>query len=150
MNTNFDFNDLFVFDMANNHQGSVEHGRRIVREVAAVARANGVRAALKFQFRELDTFLHPAHLASSPNKHVARFLSTRLRDEEFETLTEDVRQSGLVTMCTPFDEPSVNRIVEIDFDLVKVASSSATDWPLLERIADCNKPVVFSTGGLAW
>jgi len=150
MNTNFDFNDLFVFDMANNHQGSVEHGRRIVREVAAVARANGVRAALKFQFRELDTFLHPAHLASSSNKHVARFLSTRLRDEEFASLTDDVRQSGLVTMCTPFDEPSVDRIVEIDFDLVKVASSSATDWPLLERIADCNKPVVFSTGGLAW
>jgi N-acetylneuraminate synthase len=32
--------------------------------------------------------------------------------------------------------------------VVKVASASATDWPLIERIAVCNRPVVFSTGGL--
>ena len=150
MNTNFDFNDLFVFDLANNHQGKGDHGRRIIRELAQVARANGVRAALKFQFRDLDTFIHPAHLKESPNKHVARFLSTRLSLRDFAVLTEEVRRNGLVTMCTPFDEPSVDALVALDIELLKVASSSATDWPLLEHIADCNKPVVFSTGGLGW
>ena len=25
---------LFIFEMANNHQGSVEHGKRIIREMA--------------------------------------------------------------------------------------------------------------------
>ena len=26
----FDFNDLFTFEMANNHQGSVAHGKKII------------------------------------------------------------------------------------------------------------------------
>ena len=34
------------------------------------------------------------------------------------------------------------------FDLIKVASCSAKDWPLIEAVAETNLPVVFSTGGL--
>ena len=51
-------------------------------------------------------------------------------------------------MCTPFDEASVDLIVDMGFDLIKVASCSADDWPLLEKIAGANLPTVFSTGGL--
>jgi N-acetylneuraminate synthase len=150
MKKDFDFKELFIFDMANNHQGRVEHGHRIISEIAQVAHANGIRGALKFQFRQLDSFIHPAHMEGSSNKHIPRFLSTRLSKEEFVTLVEEVRKRGLVTMCTPFDEESVDMIVELGIEVVKVASCSATDWPLLEKIADCNKPVVFSTGGLTW
>jgi N-acetylneuraminate synthase len=144
----FDFEDLFIFDLANNHQGDVDHASRIIRAVADVAHANGVRAALKFQFRDLDTFVHPTHREDSENRHIPRFLSTRLADDDFARLTEEVRQTGLVTMCTPFDEPSVAKIVDLGIEVVKVASCSAVDWPLLEAIAESNKPVVASTGGL--
>jgi sialic acid synthase SpsE/mannose-6-phosphate isomerase-like protein (cupin superfamily) len=144
----FDFQNLFVLDLANNHQGQVEHGLRIIREVAEVTRGRGVRAALKFQFRDLDTFIHPGHRGGSDNKHIPRFLSTRLAPTEFATLTQEVRRQGLITMSTPFDERSVDLIGELGIELVKVASCSATDWPLIEKIAECNKPVIFSTGGV--
>ena len=150
MHKDFDFKDIFIFDMANNHQGRLEHGLKIIREIAKVAHSNGVRGALKFQFRQLDTFIHPAHVKESPNKHIPRFLSTRLEKEEFRTLTEEVRQNGLITMGTPFDEESVDMIVDLGIEVVKVASSSAADWPLIENISMCNKPVIFSTGGLTW
>jgi N-acetylneuraminate synthase len=52
-------------------------------------------------------------------------------------------------MCTPFDEESVDMIVDLGIEVVKIGSCSAKDWPLIEKIADCNKPVIFSTGGLA-
>jgi sialic acid synthase SpsE/mannose-6-phosphate isomerase-like protein (cupin superfamily) len=145
---NFDFQNLFVLDLANNHQGQLQHGLRIIREVAEVTRARGVRAALKFQFRDLDTFVHPAHREVSDNKHIPRFLSTRLSPSEFATLTQEVRRQGLVTMSTPFDERSVDLIGELGIEVVKVASCSATDWPLIEKIAECNRPVIFSTGGV--
>lgn len=148
MHQPFDFKDLFIFEMANNHQGQVEHGKRIIRELAQVAREKGIRAAVKFQFRQLDSMIHPAHQKSSANKHIPRFLSTRLSKEQFSVLTEEVRKEGLVTICTPFDEASVEMIVELGIEVVKVGSCSATDWPLIEKIADCNKPVIFSTGGL--
>src|ERR1039458_10394531 len=50
-------------------------------------------------------------------------------------------------MCTPWDEPSVDLMEELDFDIIKIASCSFTDWSLLERIAKTNRPVITSTGG---
>ena len=150
METPFDFYEMFVLDLANNHQGDVEHGLRIIRETGDVVRANDARAALKFQFRLLDDFIHVSHRLNSQNNHIPRFLSTRLSDAEFERLTDAVRASGMITMCTPFDEASVQRIIDLDIEVIKIASCSSTDWPLLERISECNKPVVFSTGGMNW
>lgn len=145
---NFDFQDLFVLDLANNHQGDVDHALRIIRECGAVVRRQGVRAAFKFQFRDLDTLVHPTHRHGSANKHIPRFLSTRLTRDQFQVLFDAVRGEGMLTMCTPFDEPSVELIAAMGFDVVKVASCSAKDWPLLQKVASINRPVIFSTGGL--
>lgn len=149
METNFDFKDLFVFDMANNHQGSVDHGLAVIRGVGAAAQKHEVRGALKFQFRQLASFIHPFQRDNKDNKHVSRFLSTELSREAFERLVDEVRAQGLLAMCTPFDEDSVDVICDIGFDIIKVASCSAKDWPLLYKIAESGLPVVFSTGGLA-
>lgn len=148
MTDNFDFQDLFVLDLANNHQGDVDHALRIIRECGAVVRRQRVRAAFKFQFRDLDTLVHPTHQRGSANKHIPRFLSTRLTRDQFQVLFDAVRAEGMLTMCTPFDEASVEVIAAMGFDIVKVASCSAKDWPLLEKVASINRPVIFSTGGL--
>ena len=54
-----DLNDLFIYDLANNHQGDVDHAKTIIQEVGRVNAEAGVKGALKFQFRQLDTFIHP-------------------------------------------------------------------------------------------
>jgi sialic acid synthase SpsE/uncharacterized cupin superfamily protein len=148
MEATFDFRNLFVLDIANNHQGSVEHGLDVVRRHAEVVRKHGVRAAIKFQFRDLDTFIHPRHQRDSDNKHIPRFLSTRLSRDDFGRLFDEVKRQGLYAICTPFDEASTSLIAEMGFDLIKVASCSAKDWPLIETVAETNLPVVVSTGGL--
>lgn len=144
----FNFHKLFVFDLANNHQGDVQHALKIIMAMGAIARKHNVRAIFKFQFRQLETFIHPKHKADSQNKHIPRFLSTHLDHSDFRILLDAVRNEKMLSMCTPFDESSVNVISEMGFDLIKVASCSAKDWPLLEKIASANKPVIFSTGGL--
>lgn len=148
MEANFDFRNLFVLDLANNHQGSVEHGLEVIRRHAEVVHKHGVRAAVKFQFRDLDSFIHPSHARDSTNKHIPRFLSTGLSRQDYGRLFDEVRRQGLYTMCTPFDEASAALIAEMGFDLIKVASCSAKDWPLIETVAETNLPVVLSTGGL--
>ncbi|KAF0220670.1 MAG: N-acetylneuraminate [Geobacteraceae bacterium] len=148
MGNGFDFKDLFIFDLANNHQGDVKHGLRIIREVGDVVAKHAVRGAIKFQFRQLDSFIHPGHKTGSDNKHIPRFLSTKLSRKEFETLTAEVKKSFLISMCTPFDEESVDLIIDMGIDVIKIASCSAKDWPLLEKVAETGKPVIFSTGGL--
>lgn len=138
---------LFIFEMANNHQGDVAHGRRIIDEMAKITRRFGIRAGVKLQYRNLDTFIHP-DFRSAEHKHIKRFLSTELKKEDYATLVEAVRDAGMVTICTPFDEESVDDIVNHGIEIVKVASCSANDWPLLERIVQTRKPVICSSGGL--
>jgi len=138
---------LFIFEMANNHQGDVAHGRRIIDEMAKISRRFGIRAAVKLQYRNLDTFIHP-DFRSADHKQIKRFLSTELKKDDYATLVEAIRDAGLVTICTPFDEESVDDIVNHGIEVVKVASCSANDWPLLERLVQTRKPVICSTGGL--
>lgn len=138
---------LFVFEMANNHQGDVDHGLRIIAQMGQIASRFGVRAAIKLQYRDLDSFIHPDHSAKSSVKHITRFLSTRLAARDFRRLVSATRHAGMLAMVTPFDEASVDLCLEHEVDILKVASCSASDWPLLETIASSGKPVVCSTGG---
>ena len=144
----FNFQNLVIFEMANNHQGSMAHGLAIIREFAALARDLGIRAAIKLQFRELDSFIHEDAKRQSENKHVQRFLSTRLSLDEFRILVDEIHAQGLVSMCTPFDEPSVEALQKLGIQILKIGSCSAQDWPLLARVADSGKPVLCSTAGL--
>lgn len=148
MNTNPKFKNLFIFEMANNHQGDVKHGLKIISEMAKIAKEFNLNASVKLQYRDLDTFIHPAELGNKDNKHVERFLSTKLTNDEFKVLVKAIKEHGMLSICTPFDENSVKQIVEHEIDIVKIASCSADDWPLISKIAGANKPVIASTGGL--
>ncbi|MCR4399437.1 MAG: N-acetylneuraminate synthase family protein [Syntrophomonadaceae bacterium] len=139
---------LFIFEMANNHQGSLEHGLRIIREVHAVCEEFDFEFAFKLQYRDLDTFIHPAFASSQEHKFVKRFSETRLDKQAFRRLREEMSRYGFLAICTPFDEPSVDLIQEHRFDVIKIASCSFTDWPLLERIAQTRMPVIASTAGV--
>ncbi|MBO4505039.1 MAG: hypothetical protein J5728_01275, partial [Lachnospiraceae bacterium] len=82
------FDNLFIFEMANSHQGSVEHGIDIIRAMGRIARKYNIRAAVKLQYRELDSFIHPDYKGRTDIKHIPRFESTRLMPEQFNRLVE--------------------------------------------------------------
>jgi sialic acid synthase SpsE/mannose-6-phosphate isomerase-like protein (cupin superfamily) len=147
MSAPFDFNGLFVCDMANNHQGEVEHGLKIIDQIGDALNQRGVKGAIKFQFRHIDTFIHP-DFTDIPNiKHIPRFIETRLPDEDYAVMTQRIRDKGLVSIATPFDEDSLALLQKLEIEIIKVASCSATDWPLLAEIVKYNKPVIISTAG---
>ena len=52
------FENLFVLEAANNHWGDLTRGKRIIQEFATVVRYNNIKAAIKFQFRDVDNFVH--------------------------------------------------------------------------------------------
>ncbi len=140
--------DLIIFELANNHQGDVEHGKKIISEMARISVKYSLNAAVKFQYRQLDTFIHPSFRHDKEAKHISRFLDTELSADQFKELVDFAKLKGMITMCTPFDESSVDLIEQHNIDIIKIASCSADDWPLISRIAKSNKPVITSTGGL--
>ncbi len=141
------FEDLFVLELANNHWGKLERGLKIISEFAKVVRFNNVRAAIKFQFRDVDTFIHKDFRTRTDIRYIKKPLDTHLPKEALVTLVAAVRRSGVMSMATPFDQKSVELCVELGLPLIKLASSDVNDWPLIERVARTHKPVICSTGG---
>ncbi len=141
------FDELFVLELANNHWGDINRGMRIIKEFGTVVRYNDVRAAIKLQFRDVDTFIHNDFIDRSDIRYIKKTLDTRLDREELALLVEAIRRANCIRLATPFDERSVELCVELGIEIIKVASSDITDWPLLEKIARTRKPVIVSTGG---
>ena len=141
------FDNLFVLEMANNHWGDVSRGLKIISDYAKVVRYNNVRAAMKFQFRDVDSFIHKDFRHRTDIRYIKKTLDTQLSWAEYQQMATAVRQSSMITMATPFDEISVEKCVELGIQIIKIASSDIKDWFLIEKIATTKKPVIISTGG---
>ncbi len=143
------FNELFVLELANNHWGDIGRGLKIIDDFGQVVRANEVHAAVKLQFRDVDSFIHKHHRHREDVRYIKKVSATRLPWESLRALVEATRAAGMVTMVTPFDEISVDRCIEFDVEILKIASSDIRDWSLIRKIASTGRPVIASTGGSA-
>jgi N-acetylneuraminate synthase len=151
------FENLFVLELANNHWGSLERGKQIVKEFAKVVKSNKVKAAIKLQFRDVDNFIHKdfksdgsgADLLNLPkrSRYIQKTSKTKLSYAEFKELIQHIKKHDCIPMATPFDEKSVDWCVDMELPIIKVASSDINDWILLNKIASTKKAVIISTGG---
>ena len=139
--------NLFTLEIANNHMGNVEHGIHLIQKFSDVCKKYPFHFGFKLQYRELDTFIHPNMKNRIDVKYIKRFSETKLSKNDFDKIIDEIRNQGFLTISTPFDEESVKLIESQDLDIIKIASCSFTDWPLLERIIENNKPIIASTAG---
>ena len=147
MKKNKIFEDLIILDIANNHFGNVNHAIKIISDFNKIIKDNKINSAFKFQFRDLDTFIHK-DFQKSDQKYVKRFLSTRLEINQFKKILKFIKKKKNKSACTPFDERSVDHIEKMGFDFLKIASVSAMDFNIHERVVENKIPKIISTGGL--
>ena len=97
-----------ILEMANNHMGDVDHGLKLISELARVTADFEFDFFVKYQFRDLETLIHDEHKGSDL-KYIRRFEETVLTEHEWQTLIDLTRQLGFGVMVTPFDEASVDK-----------------------------------------
>ena len=141
------FENLFVLEAANNHWGDLTRGKRIIQEFATVIRYNNIKAAIKFQFRDVDNFVHEEFKGNQDLRYIKKTEATRMTREQYAELANAVTKAGCIPMATPFDEASVALCDALDFPIIKIASSDINDWSLLEAIGSIKRPVIASSGG---
>lgn len=141
------FEELFVLELANNHWGKVKRGLKIIDDFSEIVRSNKVKAAIKLQFRDVENFIHKEFAEREDIRYIKKTKDTVLTEKEFEVLVKRIRDSGCITMATPFDENSVEMCEKLDIEIIKIASSDINDWILINKIAETGKPVIASTGG---
>lgn len=141
------FNDLFVLEMANNHWGKIERGINIIEEYAKVVKRNNVKASMKLQIRNVDTFIHKDYLNRDDIRYIWKTKSTKMSAEEYGTLINAIKKNGMIPSATAFDEKSVDLCNRLGIEIIKIASSDLSDQILNRKISQYNTPVIVSTGG---
>ncbi len=141
------FQDLFVLELANNHWGQLPRGLKIINDYADVVDAHGVKAAVKLQFRDVDSFVHPTHRHRTDMRYIKKTIDTRMPWTNHQAMVNAVHARGMIRMVTPFDEISVKKCVEFGVEILKIASSDVRDYRLLECMMATGLPTIASTGG---
>ena len=141
------FKDLFVLEVANNHWGNLDRGKKIIQTYAHLARVNDLKVALKLQFRDVDTFIHKDFKGRKDIRYVAKTEATKLGEVGYKVLIDHIVKVGCIPMATAFDEKSVELCEKFDLPIIKIASSDINDWPLIECVASKKRPVIISSGG---
>ena len=143
---------LLILEMANNHMGDLSHGKKIIYNFYNLTKKykSKIDFAFKFQYRDNNTFIHESY-KNSDQANVKRFENTFFNKKDWRSLL-NYSKKYYNLICTPFDEKSVKRVFKENFKYLKIASCSATDWPLLEQVALCykkkNKKIIASLAGL--
>ncbi len=146
----FNYSKPFIIaEVGQNHQGNLD----LAREYIKVFATEGADA-VKFQTRNNKSlFSEEAYLAKyeSENAFAETYGEHRetleLKPNWLKILKEDCKNYGVKFMSTPFDEPSLDLLKEIDVDILKIASFDLGNLPFINRISKLGKPVVLSIGG---
>ncbi len=146
MKKNKVFEDLFVLEMTNNHLGRLDRALQIIEEYAPIVRYNNINAAVKLQFRNIDSFIHK-DFRNSDIRQIKRSIETQMSEEDYKKIVKYIRKNNMIPLATPFDEVSVDLCTELELPMIKIASANANDWVLLNKVAKTKKPVMVSFGG---
>ena len=138
-----------IAEIGLNHNGSEELAQEMIRQ-AAISGASFV----KFQKRSppdlataafLDAPFEKCPVLGNTQREVRERLELPL--EVYQRLRVYAESLGLVFFASAFDLPSLDFLLSSGVKVIKLASHSLTNGPLLERIADLKLPTILSLGG---
>jgi len=118
-----------------NHNGDVDIGKELIKE----AKKCGADA-IKFQS------YHTGEFISKKSEYYELFKSLELSEEEFYELKKYAEKIGIKFISTPLDLKYVDILNKMNVPAFKIASGDLTFYPLLEKVAKTDKPVILSTG----
>ena len=126
---------LIVAEIGNNHEGSVQRAKEMVK-LAAKAGAQ----AVKFQ-----TFKTEHYVARADQARFRRLKLFELSQRDFEELQHTAKKENVIFLSTPFDLTSVEFLNGL-VPAFKIASGDNTFYPLIRAVAETGKPVMLSSG----
>lgn len=140
---------LIIAEAGVNHNGDIAVAKRLI-EVAAEAGVDMVKfqtfsadrlatsSASKAEYQVQTTY-------ESESQH-AMLRRLELSSEMHAALIKHCRQHDIRFFSTGFDVESLDFLVGLGLDLIKIPSGEITNLPYLRRVAAHGKPVILSTG----
>ena len=136
-----------IAEIGNNHNGDIG----IAFQLIDAAHAAGADCA-KFQMRDMSKLYSNAgnsnDIASDLGTQYTLDLLERfqLSDDNLIRCFEYAASKGMVPLCTPWDETSLEKLNCWGMEGFKVASADFTNHTLISQLAATGKPLICSTG----
>lgn len=138
---------FIVAEVGFNHNGDVELAKRMIQSAAD----NGADA-VKLQTFVAKEMISNGLVADDPDNPGKKipfyefFQRYELSRSDYETLFAYAKTLNIPLFSTPFDEASLEMLVELGVPAIKIASPDLTFLPFLEKVAETGLPVILSTG----
>lgn len=138
---------LVVAEIGFNHNGDVELAKLMIKSAVE----NGADA-VKLQTFVSSEMISNTLMGDDPDHpgneiHFYEFFRRyELSREDYKSLFAYARTLNIPLFSTPFDDVSLDMLVELGVPALKIASSDLTYTPFLESVAKTGLPVVLSTG----
>lgn len=135
-----------IAEIGNNHNGSFERAIQMIHLAAEM----GADCA-KFQMRQLDEVYRKRTLRKDGEDLGTEYVLDLLRRfelsiEQHKQLAKYCEEKGILYLCTPWDQNSVDVLERMGLPAYKVASADLTNLPLLDKLCSTKKPLILSTG----
>jgi N-acetylneuraminate synthase len=132
-----------------NHNGDINLAKKLI-DAAVDSGADAVKFQT-FTAEELVTVNAPkaGYQMQTTDPSESQFQMIKkleLSKKDHQELNEYARKKGILFLSTPFDEKSVDLLIEIKVPLIKVGSGEITNHPFLRYIAKKRLPIILSTG----
>jgi len=137
---------FIIAEIGNNHNGDFSRAIKMI-DLAIEMGADCV----KFQMRHLDKVYRKKSLDKSGEDLGTEYIIDLLNRfefslEEHKKIAEYCKNKGILYLCTPWDETSIEVLESFDVKAYKVASADLTNLPLLNTLSKTGKPLIISTG----
>ena len=137
---------FIIAEIGNNHNGSLELAKKLV-DVSVQAGADCV----KFQIRNRQALYRTKSDGSISEDLGVECIQDLLNKVELSIAEHrEIRlycaNLGVTYMCTPWDEPSVDILADLNVSALKIASADLCNPYLIKKAASLGKPLILSTG----
>ena len=135
-----------IVEIGNNHNGDFSRAIKMIDLVIEIG-----ADCVKFQMRQLDQVYREKSLNKSGEDLGTEYIIDLLNKFEFSVdehrkISEYCQGKGILYMCTPWDEKSIEALESFGVKAYKVASADLTNLPLLDNLSKTGKPLIISTG----
>ena len=140
-----DYKPLVIAEIGINHGGSL----KVAKEMVDSAHAAGVEVVKHQTHIVADEMSSEAKKVIPGNADISIYEimdNCALNEKDEIELKEYVESKGMIFISTPFSRAAANRLNEMNVSAFKIGSGECNNYPLLEHIANFNKPVILSTG----
>ena len=140
---------LLIAEIGVNHNGSVERALDMVD----VAAETGVHA-VKFQSFKAEAAVsrfapkarYQEETTGRGESQLEMVRQLELTADEHAMLRARCSERGVLYISSPFDSTSLDELVSLSPDMIKIASGEITNLPFLRRVGAAGVPLLLSTG----